>query len=257
MKIVMKLGGSVITKKEVNNFPKSVDEIKKCADNFIHIDNLKRIGSEIFEAMHKTINKHMQLILINGAGPFGHYLVAKRQPLEIVHSSVEILNERVIANLNNNLQIESVAPNETCFWKNGKFVIDELWKRGQKIIASNKIFSTYGDILKSYKVISGDDLAVLLAKMWHADKIISVIDKDGVFNKNPELYTDAKLIKTVRSLKDIKFETITTDVTGGLEAKIKKFLSVNIKSQIINGLVAGNVKSALLGNEEIGTMVVS
>ncbi len=252
MKIVMKLGGSVITKKSVKDFPTDINEIEKHADDFIHIGVLKRFGREISEALSGNI----QLILINGVGPFGHYLVDKKQSLEVVHESVRILNEKVVEYLNSGLEIEKVAPNETCKWDGEKFVIDELWNRGQKIINSNKILSTYGDILNGYKVISGDDLAVLLAKLWHADKIISVIDKDGVFTKNPELHDNAELLKTIKDVEAVRFERTSIDVTGGLPAKIRKLQSLKTKSQIINGLVPENIKKAMLGDESIGTLVL-
>jgi isopentenyl phosphate kinase len=96
----------------------------------------------------------------------------------------------------------------------------------------------------------------MLAKLWGADRIISVIDKDGVFDKNPDLHKDANLVKVVKGREGISFQGTTIDVTGGLENKIRKFLAGGVKSQIINGLVEGNVRAALLGDESIGTLVM-
>jgi isopentenyl phosphate kinase len=252
MKIVMKLGGSVMTRKDLKGFPMNIGEIESRADEFIRTDVIERIGSEIAEAMESG---GIELILINGAGPFGHFLVSKKQPLEIVHESVDILNERVVEYLDSGLGIKSVPPNETCSWDGKEFAIGKMWDAARKILKSGWIPSTYGDILKGYKIISGDDLAVMLADMWKADKIISVIDKDGVFDKNPDMHKDARLIKVVKSKEGIVFNGTAIDVTGGLENKIKKFLAAGVKSQIINGMVPGNVKKALLGDESIGTMI--
>lgn len=248
-KIVLKLGGSAITKKYVREFPLNINEIKKDAKNYMRVDDIKRQGKEIYGC---------QLVLINGAGPFGHYLVDKKQPLEVVHESVEYLNKEMIECLNNNLVIEPIAPFYTCKWKDCKFDIRNLWEKGQKILSAGKILSTYGDILEGYKVISGDDLAVLLADLWHADKIIMAIDVDGVYNKHPK-NKDAKLIKTIYSdenIDNIIFENVATDVTGSLKDKVRKLQSSKIKSQIINGLIAGNIKDALLGDESIGTLIL-
>jgi len=259
MKIVMKLGGSVITKKDADNFPSDINEIRTRADEFINVDVVERIGREISEALKETT---IQLVLVNGAGPFGHYLVRNKQPLQIVHESVKILNERIIKHLNsdlsNGLKIESMAPNETCEWKDERFVSDELWTRGQKAVRSGKILSTYGDILEGYKVISGDDLAVLLAELWHADRIIMVTDVDGVFTKDPKVHRDAKPIKRFDSGMEVQYSGVGIDVTGGMASKVEKLglaAKHGIKSQIISGLIAGNVKAALVGDERIGTMM--
>lgn len=253
-KIIIKLGGSAITKKYVKDFPLSIDGIKKRADEYIRAGDIKRHGKEIYEAVKES---DCQLILINGAGPFGHYLVDKKQPLEVVHDSVKYLNKKVIEYLDNNLEIESLAPLYMCKWKDGNFDVRNLWEEGKRILSDGKILSTYGDMLHGYKVISGDDLAVLLAESWRADKIIMAIDVDGVYNKHPR-NKDAKLIKTIYSdenIDDIVFEDTTTDVTGSLKGKVRKLQSSKIKSQIINGLVEGNVKAALLGDESIGTII--
>lgn len=253
-RIVLKLGGSAITKKYLNSFPLDIDEIKSRADEYIRVDVVKRQGREIYDAM--GISK-FKLILVNGVGPFGHYLVEKRQPLATVHESVAYLNKKFIEYLGKGLKLESIAPNETCLWDGERFAIDNLWNRAQSILNAGGIPSTYGDILKGYKVISGDDLAVMLAKLWHADKIICAANVDGVFTKNPGLYKDAKLIKVISERKEIAFEKTTADVTGGLESKVEKLLSSGIKSQIVNGLVKGNVKAALTGDESLGTLLYS
>lgn len=250
-KIVIKLGGSVITKKDVKDFPMNIEDIKRNADDYIRREDVERLGREISEA---TGESNCQLILINGVGPFGHFLVSKKQPLELVHKSVEFLNEKLIEYLDNELKIESVAPFDTCKYGNGNFDVVNLWKECERILNSGKIFSIYGDMLEGYKVISGDDLAVILAEMWGADKIIMTLDVDGVFDKHPSK-KDARLIKKLTGSEKIKFEEGTIDVTGGLKEKIRKLQSCRIKSQIINGLVNGNLKRAMLGDESIGTII--
>ncbi len=251
-KIILKIGGSVITKKDVKDFPLDMNEIKRVFYEYVRVDEIKRLGRELYEAIKES---GCRLILINGAGPFGHYLVYKKQPVEIVHKSVEYLNRKLIEYLDNDLNIQPVAPFDTCEWKHGEFDISRLWEKGQRVLEDGKILSTYGDVLQGYKIISGDDLAVLLAEHWQADKIIMATDVNGVYDRPPE-NEDAKLIKTIRGGEDIEFRVKAVDVTGGIKRKIMKLQSVGINSQIVNGLVAGNVKKVLLGDESIGTLII-
>jgi isopentenyl phosphate kinase len=253
MKIVLKLGGSVITRKDAKDFPLDVGDIKSRADEFIRTDVVRRLGDEITEAMMES---DIRIILINGAGPFGHFLVDRKMPLDVVHRSVEILNRRVVDLLSSGLELESVPPNRTCGWNGKEFSMDRMWMEVQRIIKSARVPSTYGDILSGYKIVSGDDLAVALAKLWQADKIISAIDKDGVYDRNPDVYEGAKLLKVIKGDEKIDFRNDVVDVTGGLGSKVKKFLASGVESQIVNGMVAGNVRNALCGDESIGTLVL-
>lgn len=69
-KIVLKLGGSILTKKDVKSFPLGIEEIKRHANEYIRHDKIKRIGKELKDALSEKI---IQLILVNGVGPFGHF----------------------------------------------------------------------------------------------------------------------------------------------------------------------------------------
>jgi len=120
---------------------------------------------------------------------------------------------------------------------------------------------TYGDIIMpkdgsktkydGFEVLSADVSTCLLARMWGADKIIWVIDKDGVLDTNG---------KTIRKISGNNYRTRfglnKTDVTGGLEEKIKQSQKSGIMAHIINGLVPGNVRKSLYGYEDSGTIVI-
>ncbi len=250
-KIIIKLGGALITEKNREDFPTDINEIEKRADEFIKYEILKKLAKEISRLKVK-------LIIINGAGPFGHFLVDKGCDAETVHFSVKSLNQKIIDIFKKeNLEVVPVHPYETCNYKRG-VCEDELWKKTKQVLDNGKIPITYGDVIpitkKDYEVISGDDLSVELAKRWKADKIIMLTDVNGVFTKDPKIYSDAKFIPELRETKNIKFKLNNIDVTGGLQSKIKKLFSVNIPSQIINGLESGNLEKAISG-ESIGTVI--
>lgn len=258
-KIVLKLGGSLITKKDVKNFPLEIEEIKQRADEYIHLNEIKRIGKEIKEAMNE---KPIQLILINGAGPFGHFLVKRNRPDDDVRASVKLLNEKLVSELRKiGIDIVPIPPSESCEFSNEKFDISYLWEVGDVLLEEGKTLSTYGDMLKGGKVISGDDLIVLLAEHWQADKIITATDVDGVFTKDPKIHDNVKLIKHLSGDEngEVEYTINNIDVTGGMASKVKKLkqaASRGIKCQIINGLEEGNIKAALLGDESIGTLIL-
>lgn len=272
-KIVLKIGGSVITKPATaDEFPLDTEEIKRQADKYIQLKEIKRLGSEIQEAMEE---RKIKLIIINGVGPFGHNLVKNREklkgtPAEIIRQSVEHLNKRLIDILSRpGLRLKPIAPFYTCtFSRNRGFNVEKMWLVAKKSLNEGLMPSTYGDVVKApagdgdygnYHVISGDDSAPILAKLWNADKIIMATDIDGVFTKDPKIHKDAKLIKNLGEGAKAEYTITRVDVTGGMSSKVKKLQLVakdGIKSQIINGLKEGNVKAALLGDESIGTLIL-
>jgi len=262
-KIVLKIGGSIITKRDVESFPLGIEEIKRGADEYIRYDNVKRIAGELREALDE---KNIQLILVNGVGPFGHFLVKHKRPNDEVQESVKFLNEKIIAELRKiGIDAVPIPPSKSCEFAavegDGEFDISYLWEVGKVLLEEGKILSTYGDMLRGGKVISGDDLVVLLAEKWQAKKIITATDVGGVFTKDPKTNSDAKLIKRLSDADSAKVEyTIDkVDVTGGMASKVEKLKRAaghGVKCQIINGLKEGNIKSALLGDETIGTLIL-
>jgi len=262
MKIVIKLGGSVVTYKDVNYFPLEIEEIKEQADKYIRYDVIRKIGREIKEAVGES---GLRFILVNGAGPFGHYLVDLKRPDEDIRKSVRYLNEKIVSEFRKmGFDVVSVPPSESCEFVNGQFEISKMWELTEKLIENDKILSTYGDVLKDGKIISGDDLIVSLAKLWNADKIVAVTDVKGVYTVDPKTSPSAIFVERIYSGKKtgkvkIQYSTNVADVTGGMESKIEKLVEGarhGIKGQVVSGLKEGSLKAALLGDETIGTLIL-
>lgn len=269
-KIILKLGGSLITKKNAKDFPLELGRIRFSAENYMRLDVIKRVVDEIVSAKKE---KDFSLILVNGAGPFGHFLVKKYIEnkklfdVKTIHYSVFILNEKLIEYFGDSLKLKSVAPFDTCYLTKTGFDVSNLWTEAEQVLNKSLIPSTYGDIvptvglagrLGNYEVISGDDLVVGLAKLWKPDKIVMVTDVDGVYTKDPKTDKDAQLIKKIDEKMKIEYSNNIIDVSGGIGSKIRKLLlakEFGVKSQIINGLVENNVRNVLLGDESIGTLI--
>lgn len=263
-KIVLKIGGSIISEKnreKLADFPLTIAEIRRRGEEYMQLEEIKRVGREIKEAMDES---GFQLILVNGARPFGHLLVKNKLPDEEVRASVRFQNERFVSELRDaGLDVVPVPPSESCVFADERFDIDYLWEVAQMLLEEGKTPSTYGDVLEDGKIISGDDLVVLLAKKWHADKTIVATDVDGVYTKDPKMNADAKFIAQLRvsdSGTRLEYSLNSIDVTGGMQSKVEKMkraAAAGIECRIINGTKPGNIKAALLGDEGFGTSIVA
>lgn len=90
-----------------------------------------------------------------------------------------------------------------------------------------------------------DKLSALVASKLDADLLVMVSDVDGLFDKNPKEFEDAKLISTVDKITP-KIEALATGASaGGRGGMITKLLGAKVvtnsggKAVIINGKVEG------------------
>ena len=266
--IILKLGGSVITKKLTSKFPSDYEEILKVGNKFIRESTLSRLIKEIHKAYSIA---SFGLILINGAGPFGHslvndYLSGKRVDIETIHKSVKFLNTRIKTEAEKYFAVSVIDPFEHCSYQKGKFCVSKMVDLVEKFLKRERVALTYGDVIQArsggklgkYHIISGDDIAVELASKINIDKIIMVFDVDGIFTQTPHLYSDAEFKPVVAEKTSVKFFSNKIDVTGGMEAKVRKLFSVAGKTEIwiVNGLIRNRVFHLLLGKPTIGTKIV-
>jgi glutamate 5-kinase len=110
------------------------------------------------------------------------------------------------------------------------------------------------------KIGDNDTLSALTASLWGADLLIILSDIDGVYDKNPKEYPDAKLIEVIRDIDQAE-ATIqigkTNDFgTGGIATKLSAARIVNkvgipmaimngFKEDIMNGVLEGKEKATV------------
>jgi len=102
-----------------------------------------------------------------------------------------------------------------------------------------------------------------LSRKLVSKRIILVGVTDGVFDKDPNKHSDAKLIPEVNSKNYLKIreylgESVGIDVTGGMLHKVDKMFEltkIGVEAEIINGEKEGNLKRALLGERGLGTII--
>ncbi len=79
--------------------------------------------------------------------------------------------------------------------------------------------------VEEIKIGDNDTLSALTSNLWEADALIILSDIDGVFDKDPKRFKDAKLIEEVYDIKklldDIDIEGLSSFGTGGISTKIE------------------------------------
>jgi len=104
-----------------------------------------------------------------------------------------------------------------------------------------------------------DTLSALVAILLFVDLLIILTDVEGLFDKNPKLHSDSKLIKQVDRV-DEKTEKLAQDIDsgitfGGMASKIKaikKLTNIGIPA-VITSFKNENIIKRILNGEEIGT----
>lgn len=261
--IILKLGGSVITKK--GSEKPALDPV-----------NLDRIAREIYEA---NIDK---LVIVHGAGSFGHPYASKFQIGSEIKDIKEYhrkkrgftLTQNAVQNLNHYVcnfllkhGIPAIAvPPSSFMVSEGKRIKTADLTLVEKYLEKGMVPVLHGDVVLDddeniqMAVISGDQIINYLAVNLKADRIILGSDVDGIYNRDPKGHPDAQLLKHVQSLEDLEFleGATTVDVTGGMAGKLKELLLLaekGIESEIINASIPGIIKSALKGEPVLGTVI--
>lgn len=261
--IILKIGGSILTKKE--SVESEIDE-----------ENLKRIASEIKSSID---NGEKDLVIVHGAGSFGHppakeYKIGEpfnkeEYPLKRIgfaktQNAVKKLNMLICdALIKENLPAVAIPASSFITTTNKRISKGNL-ERFEKFLEKGYIPVIYGDVVLDNElemaVISGDQLVQYLAINLNADLVILGTDVDGVYNKNPKTHDDAVFFERFSSLDDLDTLEGTTniDVTGGMVGKIKELLylaDLGIESKIINADIENNVYKALENEELKGTVI--
>ena len=261
--IILKIGGSILTNKD-----------SKTSE--VDAASLKRIASEIKASMD---NSPKQLVIVHGAGSFGHPPARKHKIGEEFDESeypqkrlgfCEIQNEVKKLNMficeafiEEGLPVIAV-PASSFITATNKRITEGNLCLFKNYLTKGFIPVIYGDVVLDdeleFCVISGDQLIQYLAINLNPDRVILGTDVDGVYDKNPKTHDDARFFDKFTSLEDLETLEGTTnvDVTGGMVGKIKELLflaDLGIESKIINAEVKDNIFKVLEDEEVKGTII--
>ncbi len=243
MLILVKIGGSVITDKNV---------YRRFKDG-----TCKKI-------IHRLSGINEEMIVTHGAGSFGH-IIAKKSgfprrfkkedvyDFSTVHKDVLDLNTRVTGiMLEEGLSPISI-PTQSIYRSRTPDLSDF-----QKYMSLGFTPVGMGDvILRSgiVKIISADDLLVALSAVFKPDLVIFMTDVDGIYDNDPKTFCNAKLLRSIDG--KIAFSHVMNDVTGGMMAKYEKILSIRKhagKVVVLNGNKPERLND--IGNKDfIGTVI--
>mgnify|MGYP002732754808 FL=1 len=107
---------------------------------------------------------------------------------------------------------------------------------------------------------STDAVSAILAEYIHADKLINLTSVDGMYDKDPNKYEDAKLIKEITASEMIEFISGKDTKAGTYEffdmTAIQMIKRSSLETVIANGYDSENLIKAING-EEVGSKVIS
>jgi glutamate 5-kinase len=107
-----------------------------------------------------------------------------------------------------------------------------------------------------------DTLSALVAILLFVDLLVLLTDVEGLYDKNPKIHSDCKLIKQV-DIIDENLEKLAEDIDGGITfggmtskiKAIKKLTNIGIPA-IITSFSNNNILKRLLNGEELGTYFI-
>ena len=259
--VFLKLGGSLITDKHTARSPRR--------------DVISRIAREIANSLHK--NPRLQIILGHGSGSFGHISGNKYGTLNGVHTPEEwrgFAEVRYDASLLNRIVLDSVMeanvpalafpPSAAVIAQDRKIITWDI-KPLQSALRKGLLPVVYGDVVfdtdRGGTILSTEDLFFHLALQFKPERILLAGKDPGVWEDYPDCTSLLKEITSadLPNLQEIIQQSVAPDVTGGMEAKVKKMLQLSdklpaLETVIFSGEDPESIQS-ILGGDTFGTIL--
>ncbi|KAI8068214.1 amino acid kinase family-domain-containing protein [Gongronella butleri] len=236
--VVVKLGGAAITNKGVPN---------------TYAEGLEALVAQVSRVYKRDMkNGSRRLVLIHGAGSFGHppakqygvkqgwhankgakggMVATRERMLCLHHRMMQLLNEHGVPVL-------SVSPYDTVETSNGQLTTPGAWKLASRVSAlcqQGFVPVLFGDAvlddLLGCSILSGDVIMHALAThLKNVTRCVFVTDVHGIYTHDPKTHPkDAKLIRhwhcTRHSLpmaaQDDEKQDSPADVTGAMHGKVQ------------------------------------
>jgi isopentenyl phosphate kinase len=225
--IVLKLGGGVVTEKDANQ-------------RRARVEVLARLAREIRAAREA---RTFRLVLIHGAGPFGHSLVAEHGiaagvegPRQVegfvaTHASMRELDELVLGALRVEGLLPVAIPPCACLVQEDRKLRDFFVEPIERLLALDAriIPVLYGDMVVDRalgaSVVSGDVLVAELGRRLSA-RVLLGTDVGGIFTADPKRDPAARPVPRIdrANLAEVLARVspaTTVDVTRGMRGKLE------------------------------------
>lgn len=234
--IIIKIGGSVLSdKKRKFHFRETV---------------VKSIAYEISRFFPEE-----KFIVVHGGGSFGHPLAkefaireglrdySSRHGFVLTHLAMLELTKKVAQSfLDNMLPAFPISSSSIFITENGR-IVKGYMDVVKEALSREFIPLLFGDVsfdeAKGIEIVSGDEIVLHLAKEFKPEKVIFLMDVDGVYDKFP----GGRLIEFMKA-KEISELTLEgssgIDVTGGIRKKLEvagEIVKYSKEVWFVNGLI--------------------
>ena len=261
MLIFLKLGGSLITNKDLPNTARQLV--------------LNRIAGEISNALQH--DKQIKLLIGHGSGSFGHVAGKKYGTRKGVHSkhqwngfikvwkAARDLNQIVLEELlKSGLNAISIPPSAFITTTNQEL---KTWNPQpiQAALDADLIPLVQGDVIFDDQlggtILSTEEIFKLLAPQLKPERILIAGQDEGVWSDYPQCHQLISEIHTENydELHPLIGGSSSTDVTGGMAEKVRSMISLvdtlpTTEVLIFSGAQAQNIFKTLSGTR-IGTLI--
>ncbi|MFW6003162.1 MAG: isopentenyl phosphate kinase [Halanaeroarchaeum sp.] len=243
MTTIVKLGGSVVTKKDTRE---TVDG-----------EALRRAASAIADAGVED------LVVVHGGGSFGHPIAAELDvssgagthdaaAIRTIHRTMGTLVRRVADDLGAaTVPAVPVRPFSAGYRTEEGDValytdaVETMLEEGFVPVLHGDVFATEQ---RGATIVSGDELVVSLARALDADRVGLCSTVPGVLDEDGDVVPSIEEYAAVRAILG---DSESTDVTGGMEAKVRALLDAEVPASIF-GL---DDLEEFLAGESAGTRV--
>ncbi|MBC2882579.1 glutamate 5-kinase [Campylobacter sp. Marseille-Q3452] len=241
------------------------------ADGSLNEDKIKQIVANLSE-----LNENAEVVFVT-SGAVG----AGMGQMKLAHKPKSIVEKQALAAIG---QVSLIHLYQILFWAHGKTIAQLLLTKddfsdrrrylnmrsvlrsllAKKIIpVINENDPVVGEGIKGVKVGDNDTLSALVAGLIEADLLVILTDIDGLYDKNPSVFADAKFINLVENLDDGIRAAAGAEGskfgTGGMRTKITaaEMTTKNGTHLIIaNGSDPRNIVRAAQGSE-VGTLFLA
>nr|WP_314904571.1 glutamate 5-kinase [uncultured Campylobacter sp.] len=241
------------------------------ADGSLNEDKIKQIVANLSE-----LNENAEVVFVT-SGAVG----AGMGQMKLAHKPKSIVEKQALAAIG---QVSLIHLYQILFWAHGKTIAQLLLTKddfsdrrrylnmrsvlrsllAKKIIpVINENDPVVGEGIRGVKVGDNDTLSALVAGLIEADLLVILTDIDGLYDKNPSVFMDAKFINLVENLDDSIRAAAGAEGskfgTGGMRTKITaaQMATKNGTHLIIaNGANPRNIVRAAQGCE-VGTLFLA
>ncbi len=268
--LLLKVGGSCISDKTLLNKAlksQSPEDIK--ATLGINLKRIDQIAAEIGDAF-SIMNK---MIILTGVGSPGHFTVLKHklhkgnsgeleQHLGLLEAQIAVnrLRQSILESFLRH-KIPAFQAYASSMYESDKMrVIRGDTGNIKRFLASGLVPVISGDMVPDvtmgYSVLSGDQILADLAEKFNPKTIVYGSDVDGIFDSDPKINPDAKLIPEISKdkIEEIIEEIAGDDASGQMRGKlieIKNLLDTGFKDIILLNLTKKGILQKALNNEDV------